>query len=268
MFDMRKAFTTLAVLTSLVGTVHARPVEDFVTPPSSEILRSLPTEVQKGIEDLRASCREFGPKETHQPDITSGDRGLITFTLSGAPAVMVNDQYICGGECLRGANCDNRNSYTIAIFRRTGSTWRKVFDTNVVGDIFLSTDWPKSYEFKVMVLSVFSGNKDCPTRDMKVQDSVVPAWKQSCDAVVRWDGTKFTFTPLKRLSKADAARPRRRGDRITATVLLHPLTAAYGHIAAESQCGGMSAAGESRLLTSNCPAPGAHSTTLPQRAPS
>jgi hypothetical protein len=166
-------------------------------------LKSLPTEVQEEIENLRTSCREYGSKSMHsddgstyQPQITSGDDGLITFTLSGAPAVMVNHQYICGGECLRGANCDNRNSYTIAIYRRSGSTYRKVFDTNVVGDIFLSTDWPKSYEFKVMVLSVFSGNKDCPTRDMKVEGTVVPAWKQSCDAVVKWNGTKFTYKPL------------------------------------------------------------------------
>jgi hypothetical protein len=78
-----------------------------------------------------------------------------------------------------------------------------VFDTDVVGDIFLSTDLVKSGEFKVMVLSVFSGNKDCPTRDVKVREGresyVFPAWKQSCDAVVRWDGTKFTFKALERL---------------------------------------------------------------------
>jgi hypothetical protein len=24
---------------------------------------------------------------------------------------------------------------------------------------------------------------------------VVPAWKQSCDAIVKWDGTKFTYKP-------------------------------------------------------------------------
>jgi hypothetical protein len=118
MFDMRKVFTTLAVLTSLVDTAHARPVPDFVEPLSSEVLKSLPTKVQEEIENLRASCREYGPKtkhldDTYQPDITSGDDGLITFALSGAPAVMVNNQYICGGECLRGANCTNRNSYTI-----------------------------------------------------------------------------------------------------------------------------------------------------------
>ena len=51
-----------------------------------------------------------------------------------------------------------------------------------------------------MVLSVFSGNKDCPTRDVLVREGkdsyVLPAWKQSCDAVVKWDRTKFTYKPL------------------------------------------------------------------------
>ena len=28
------------------------------------------------------------------------------------------------------------------------------------------------------------------------QSYVFPAWKQSCDAVVKWDGTKFTYKPL------------------------------------------------------------------------
>jgi hypothetical protein len=208
---MKRLLTaTAAVLITLLGTAHARPVPNFVEPLSSEVLKSLPPKVQEEIENLRASCREYGPKSMHgddgstyQPHITSGDDGLITFTLSGAPAVMVNHQYICGGECLRGANCTNRNSYTIAIYRRSGSTWGEVFNTDVVGDIFFSTDWVKSGEFKAMVLSVFSGNKDCPTRDLAYREGkekyVFPAWKQSCDAVVRWDGTKFTFKPLERL---------------------------------------------------------------------
>jgi hypothetical protein len=199
-----------SVMTLALGSAHARPVPSFATQPSSEILKSLPTKVQKEIEDLRASCREFGeipkaydPNSTYQPEITSGDGGLITFALSGAPAVMVNNQYICGGECLRGANCSNRNSYGITVYVRSGKAWRKVLETEAVGDVFLSTDWVRSGEFKVMVLSVFSGNKDCPTRDVRVRDGnesyVMPAWKQSCDAVVRWDGTKFTFKPLEHM---------------------------------------------------------------------
>ena len=74
MFDMRKVFTTLAILTSLVGTAPARPVPDFVGPLSSEVLKSLPTKVQEEIENLRARCQEYGPKvkhldDTYQPDI-------------------------------------------------------------------------------------------------------------------------------------------------------------------------------------------------------
>jgi hypothetical protein len=55
-----------------------------------------------------------------------------------------------------------------------------------VGDVFLSTDKKIHTEFRALVLSVFSGNKDCP----------VQYWKQSCDAVVKWDGKKFTYKPL------------------------------------------------------------------------
>jgi hypothetical protein len=207
---MLKLLMTTVILVALVGTAHARPVPDSLESPSSKLLESLPTEVQKEIEDLRVRCRAFGPKyktleegSSYQPDITSGDGGLVTFMLSGAPAVMVNDQYLCGGECLRGANCTNRNSYSLAVYVRSGKTWRKVLKTDVVGDIFLSTDWVSSGEFRVMVLSVFSGNKDCPTHDVLVREGkekyVFPAWKQTCDAVVRWDGTKFTFKPLERL---------------------------------------------------------------------
>jgi hypothetical protein len=54
--------------------------------------------------------------------------------------------------------------------------------------------------FKALVLNVFSGNKDCPTRDVVVREGresyVFPAWKQSCTAVVKWNGTKFTYKPL------------------------------------------------------------------------
>jgi hypothetical protein len=81
---MKKLLMTAAVLTSLVGTAHARPVPDSLESPSSKLLESLPTEVQKEIEDLRGRCRAFGPKyktleegSSYQPDITSGDGGLV-----------------------------------------------------------------------------------------------------------------------------------------------------------------------------------------------
>jgi hypothetical protein len=68
-------------------------------------------------------------------------------------------------------------------------------------NVFLSTDGSKTPPaFKALVLSVLGGNKDCPTRDIPYREGkesyVWPAHKQFCDAVVRWDGTKFTYKPL------------------------------------------------------------------------
>jgi hypothetical protein len=56
-------------------------------------------------------------------------------------------------------------------------------------------------KFKALVVDVFSGNKDCPTRDIPLGKEgdkrlFFPAWKQSCAAVVKWNGTKFTYKPL------------------------------------------------------------------------
>jgi hypothetical protein len=44
----------------------------------------------------------------------------------------------------------------------------------------------KDDKFNALVLSVFSGNRSCPVR----------FWKESCDAVVKWDDTNFTYKPL------------------------------------------------------------------------
>jgi hypothetical protein len=45
-----------------------------------------------------------------------------------------------------------------------------------------------------------AAHKDCPTRDVSVREGrdsyVLPAWKQSCDAVVKWDGKKFIYRRL------------------------------------------------------------------------
>jgi len=88
----------------------------------------------------------------------------------------------------------------LAIYVRSATGWKKALTTDVVGRVFLSTDWLNNNGFKALVLSVFGGNKECRTHDVSVRDNkesyVVPAWKQSCDAVVKWDGTKFTFRPL------------------------------------------------------------------------
>jgi hypothetical protein len=200
----------LAISLALTATSAAWPAEDKAQ-SSSPILESLPAEVQKDIESVRAACREQLGADASQSwidpfangvfRVSSGDEGLTDFTVSGAQAVMVSNLELCGGGCFKGANCSNRASYDIAIYIRSGKVWRKALSTEAVGTVFLSLDGlddpPK---FKAMVLSVFSGNKDCPTRDVvEVREGkrvVFPAWKQSCDAIVKWNGTKFTYEPL------------------------------------------------------------------------
>jgi hypothetical protein len=117
---------------------------------------------------------------------------------------MVSDLGLCGlSECDRRVICSNRGSYTVAIYVRSGKAWRKALSTEATGRVFLSTDWLKTPPaFKALVLNVFSGNKDCPTRDITYRKGketyVFPAWKQSCAAVVKWNGTRFTYKPLGR----------------------------------------------------------------------
>jgi hypothetical protein len=94
--------------------------------PSSSVLQSLPAEVQRAIEDVRAACRTYLVAQDKDPNeswisstangvagVSSGDDALIQFTVSGAQAVMVSDLELCGGQCLRGANCSNRASYPV-----------------------------------------------------------------------------------------------------------------------------------------------------------
>jgi hypothetical protein len=189
---MKKLLLSTAVLVALTYAAIAQ---------SPSILQSLPPEVQKDIESVRARCREYAVSVNNQPNIPSDDAGLTSFTVSGAQAVMVNNLEICGpAGGGKGANYSNRGSYSLAIYVRSGNAWRKALSTEAVGDVFLSIDWLKDNKFKAMVLHVFSGNKDCPTHDVMVRNGnenyVFPAWKQSCAAVVKWDGTKFTYKPL------------------------------------------------------------------------
>ena len=198
----------LAISLALSATSAAWPAEDKAQ-SSSPTLESLPAEVQKDIERVRAACREqlayrksesFDPFAWGVPRVSSGDDGLSLSTVSGAQAVMVSDLELCGGGCFKAANCSNRGSYSIAIYVRFGNAWRKALSTEAVGDVFLSIDWLNNNRFNALVLSVFSGNKDCPTHDVVVREGeqsyVFPAWKQSCDAIVKWNGTKFTYEPL------------------------------------------------------------------------
>ena len=167
------------------------------------VLRSLPAEVQKNIEKVRAACRReamgddadqssSSSSANRGRSVPSGDEGLEVFTVAGAQAVMVSNLELCG-RCFKSANCSNPESYDLDICIRSGNTWKKALSTGAVRRVFLSTteldDPPK---FKALVLSVFSGNKDYPTHNV----SGYPAWKQSCDAVVKWNGRKFTYKPL------------------------------------------------------------------------
>src|SRR5207244_415987 len=61
---------------------------------SSSVLRSLPTDVQKDIEDTRAQCRKE-IELTQAPNFSSADDfGLERFTVSGSEAVLISDQSI------------------------------------------------------------------------------------------------------------------------------------------------------------------------------
>lgn len=78
------------------------------------LLRSLPAKVQKDIEVMRTSCKASYDQEADQSKVTSGDQGLIEFTLGSKPAVMIDDIEICGG-CQKGVNCSNRGTRTVEV---------------------------------------------------------------------------------------------------------------------------------------------------------
>jgi hypothetical protein len=50
--------------------------------------------------------------------------------LSGAPAVMVDNLKLCGGECYKGANC-HTGGYEMTIYVRSGRTWKKAHEDGV-----------------------------------------------------------------------------------------------------------------------------------------
>ena len=91
------------------------------TPAVAEnsVLRSLPTDVQKDIEETRTSCRSSGLA------VTSDDGGLPQFTLGGRKAVLVDPVVLCGG-CHPGYNCSNRGTRLVRVIALTGNAWRIV----------------------------------------------------------------------------------------------------------------------------------------------
>ena len=150
---------------------------------TSSVLQSLPAEVQKNIEEIRAGCREYlkNVDDGTTGDNFSGDYGLEQFTLSGMPAVMVNNLKLCGGECYKGANCHTAGD-EMAIYIRSGSTWKTAHADGVRnGDIFLSLDWSKDPPaFRAMGLGIPGDSKNCP----KCIRSSAPS---AFEAVVRCD---------------------------------------------------------------------------------
>ncbi len=183
---------TLATLASLAALVI--PVVHAETP--SPLLQSLPAEVQKHIEETRTSCRSIGNEDMA---VTSGDSGLIQFLLGGRKAVLVDDILLYGG-CYHGYNCSNRGTRDVRVYALFGNAWRQVpfLETaSITGDIFMSyvpgKYRPEGQELNALVVNLFIGNKECPTRS--AGSTSAQSWEvRSC--VVRWNGTKFTYKPL------------------------------------------------------------------------
>src|SRR5262249_2716698 len=161
----------------------------------SSVLQSLPTSVQKRIKEIRERCLAI-ERENPPYGTADDDDGLMTFTLSGAQAVLVDELSFCGGECYHGVNCATGHMHLVEVYVRSGSVWRKVFSKQVTQPIFVSTEndphTGKSTRFRALVIKIGAEDKMCPAIS---SDST--EWKRrSCDFVVKWDGAKFTFKPL------------------------------------------------------------------------
>jgi hypothetical protein len=124
---------------------------------------------------------------------TSGDEGLIKFTVQGAQAVLVDELNFCDdGQCNHGINCATGFTHDVAIYIRSGKSWRKALSRAATEETFLSLD-PCTSKFRTLVVSVHGGDEGCPFRDKNDPT----AWKkEKCDFIVKWDGTKFTYRPL------------------------------------------------------------------------
>jgi hypothetical protein len=185
------------------GLLNERPV----TPPlittahtpssaqvSSSVLQSLPANVQKDIEETRARCQQAVDKV---PSVPSGDGGLVTFNVSGKQAVLIDPKLLCDG-CYHGVNCSNRDTRDVSIYMLFGNAWKKVLSNeNITGDIFVSyvpgIYRPEGQELNALVLDLYVGNKECPTR--RAASSSAQSYEaRTC--VVRWHGAKFTYKPL------------------------------------------------------------------------
>ena len=93
----------IALMTGAFSSVAAQP--------SSSVLQSLPAEVQKEIEGVRAACRKQLDYEGETSWVINPDDGLTLFTVSGRQAVMVNNGTLCGvGKGWKGITYSNRGS--------------------------------------------------------------------------------------------------------------------------------------------------------------
>src|SRR5262249_20802503 len=151
----------------------------------------LPRSAQKSIEATRVECKELD--ESAQ---SSGDVGLVTFTLDGKQAVLIDPVLLCDG-CHPGLNCSNRGTRDVAIYVRRNNAWAKVLsEDGITGDIFVSTK-PGAYkeigqELNALVVNLYRGNRECPTREAATA-SAQSYEARSC--VLRWNGTRFTYKP-------------------------------------------------------------------------
>jgi hypothetical protein len=170
------------------------------TPAVAEdsVLRSLPSAVQKEIAETRAACQQAMTwQEQTAANVPQDDVGLVTFTVSGKQAVLVDSILLCGG-CYKGSNCSNRGTRDVWIYVLFGDVWKKVLSNgNVVGDIFVS--YVPGYRpegqqrLNALVMDLYEGNKECPTRE--AGSASAQSWEaRSC--VVRWNGRRFTYKPL------------------------------------------------------------------------
>jgi hypothetical protein len=161
----------------------------LVTPVFAEtsFLRSLPSEVQKVIEETRAACKDV---DVH---VTSGDEGFERFKLGGKQALLIDASLLCEG-CSAGLNCSNRGTRYVEVYVLQGGRWSKVLSNhNITGDIFISRKPGTSEELNALVVTLYIGNKECPTRMMP---SASEQSREARDCVVRWNGSKFTYKPL------------------------------------------------------------------------
>jgi hypothetical protein len=180
---MIKQIATAICLLACIAPALADDEKDKEThaeTPSS-VLQSLPAEVQKHIEDTRAECRAYwnrhgiaDPSDLWPLLVSSGDEGLISFTLSGARAVIVSDLHLCGDQCIKSVTCSTAGGSSFDIYVRTGNAWRNVLSTTASGPEFLSLDFgthppsgPWSLAFPVTARTVRSAA--CSSEPMALQ---------------------------------------------------------------------------------------------------